>query len=184
MTSEVVFLLEEPSMRNFLEELLPRLAPGLPFTLIAHEGKSDLEKSLPRKLRGWRTPGARFVVVRDQDSGDCLVIKARLAAIARDAGKPEAIVRIACRELEAWLLGDPSGLARALGRPELAHVGTKEKFRDPDRLGSPSRELESLLGVYSKTSGARAAGQHVSWQTNSSRSFAHFIRAVQQLAVS
>ena len=182
MTAEVVFMLEEPSMREFLNGLLPRLAPDLLFVLVAHEGKSDLEKSLPRKLRAWRTPGARFVVVRDQDSADCRVVKARLAKIAADAGKPGAIVRIACRELEAWLLGDPIGLARALQRNELEGIANKEKYRDPDRLGSPSRELVQLLGTYSKTAGARAAGAEVGWTNNRSRSFCHFVTTVQRLA--
>lgn len=174
-------MLEEPSMREFLSGLLPRLAPGLPFILVAHEGKADLEKSLPKKLRAWRTPGARFVIIRDQDSAECLVVKERLVKIALDAGKPDAVVRIACRELEAWLLGDAPGLSRALGRTELDGIDTKERFRDPDRLGSPSQELERLLGTYSKTAGARAAGQHLNWETNTSLSFRHFVTAVGRL---
>jgi hypothetical protein len=182
VTRQVVFLLEEPSMREFLNGLLPRLAPKMDFILVAHEGKSDLESSLPRKLRAWRTPGARFVVVRDQDSADCHEVKRRLSKIAADAGKPDAIVRIACRELEAWLLGDPSGLARALQRKELLGLETKEKYRDPDRLGSPSKELEEILGSYSKTAGARAAGLEVAWERNSSRSFGHFVKTIRRLA--
>lgn len=182
MTAEVVFMLEEPSMREFLKGLLPRLAPELRFTLVAHEGKQDLERSLPRKLRAWRTPGARFVVVRDQDSADCLEVKARLCRIAADAGRPDTVVRIACRELEAWLLGDPSGLARALQRGELEGLERKAKFRDPDRLGSPSSELALILGSYSKTVGARAAGAALGWEQNGSRSFRHFVSAVQLLS--
>jgi len=50
----LVFLPEERSMKTFLEALLPRLFPDLAFFCIAHEGKSDLEKSIPRKLKGWR----------------------------------------------------------------------------------------------------------------------------------
>ena len=140
--------------------------------------------SLPRTLRAWRTPGARFVVVRDQDSADCRSVKERLVAIAKEAGRPDAVVRIACRELEAWLLGDPKGLARALGRNELEGIGTKEKFRDPDHLGSPSNELRQLLGTYSKPAGARAAGHHISWTANQSRSFLQFVATVQRLATS
>jgi hypothetical protein len=184
MTGEVVFLLEELSMKAFLEGLLPRLVPGLPYVLVPHEGKSDLEKSLPRKLRAWRTPGARFVVVRDQDAANCETVKQRIAAIAADAGRPDTVVRIACRELEAWLLGDPEGLAVALGRKEIDHVAMKELVRDPDRLGSPSNELRRILGSYSKTAGARAAGAHLGWANNRSKSFGHFVTAVQRLAAS
>lgn len=48
----LVFLLEELSMKVFLEGLLPRVLPEhIGVQLIPHEGKSDLEKSIPRKLR-------------------------------------------------------------------------------------------------------------------------------------
>jgi hypothetical protein len=182
MPGQVVFMLEEASMKAFLEGLLPRIAPELPCVFVAHEGKQDLEKSLPKKLRAWQVPGARFVVVRDQDSADCVEVKRRLAKIAMDAGKPDAVVRIACRELEAWLLGDVDGLAKALNAPKLTEIACKQKFRDPDHLGSPSRELRQLLGSYSKTAGAREAGGHIGWAHNQSTSFRHFVRAVQRLA--
>ena len=69
--NRIVFLLEERSMKTLLEGLLPRLMPDKSFICIPHEGKQDLEKSIPRKLRAWHEPGARFVVVRDNDGGDC-----------------------------------------------------------------------------------------------------------------
>ena len=69
--SRVVFFLEEASMKLFLDGLLPRLFPGLQFLCIPHEGKSDLEKSISRKLRAWNVPGDRFVVVRDNDGAPC-----------------------------------------------------------------------------------------------------------------
>lgn len=52
--SRLVLLLEEESMRVLLDGLLPRLFPGLPFECVPHDG-TDLERSIPRKLRGWRT---------------------------------------------------------------------------------------------------------------------------------
>jgi hypothetical protein len=49
---EIVFLLEEPSMREVLNILLPQLLPQhLEFQLITHKGKQDLEKAIPYKLR-------------------------------------------------------------------------------------------------------------------------------------
>ena len=46
--SRVVFLLEEYSMKALLDALLPRLFPDLRFLCVPHEGKGDLEKSIPR----------------------------------------------------------------------------------------------------------------------------------------
>ncbi|MDE0079091.1 MAG: hypothetical protein OXO50_16340 [Caldilineaceae bacterium] len=55
--NRVVFLLEEASMRDLLVGLLPRLYPNMVFEYLVHEGKSDLDRSIPRKLRAWREPG-------------------------------------------------------------------------------------------------------------------------------
>ncbi len=63
--NRVVFLLEEYSMKALLDGLLPRLFPDLLFQCVPHDGKGDLERSIPRKLRAWREPGVRFVIVRD-----------------------------------------------------------------------------------------------------------------------
>ena len=183
MSAELVFMLEEPSMKAFLESLLPRLLPGSTnFTLIPHEGKSDLEASLPRKLKAWRRPEAKFVVVRDQDAADCKAVKARLLGIVEAAGHDATVVRIACRELEAWILGDLEAVARAFDKPQIAHLATKQKYRNPDRLGSPSGELRNLLGKYSKIAGARSVGSHIDIGRNCSKSFQVFVAAVQRLA--
>jgi len=60
--NRLVLLLEEESMRVLLDGLLPRLFPGLPFQCVPHRGKSDLERSIPRKLRGWRDRSTSFRV--------------------------------------------------------------------------------------------------------------------------
>jgi len=183
MSADLVFMLEEPSMKAFLDSLLPRVLPSsTTFTLIAHEGKSDLESSLPRKLKAWRKPDAKFVVVRDQDAADCKVVKARLLEIAEATGHVGTVVRIACRELEAWILGDLEAVATAFGKPQVAFLASKEKYRNPDRLGSPSDELRKLLGSYTKIAGARTAGAHIDVDRNCSRSFQVFVAAVRRLA--
>ena len=76
---KLVFLLEEQSMKYFLDGLLPRILPEeIQFVTIPHEGKSDLQKSLTAKLQGWNGPDVRFVVVQDQDSNDCRELKEKL----------------------------------------------------------------------------------------------------------
>ena len=57
-------------MAILLDQMLPRFFPELRFQCVPHDGKRDLMKSIPRKLRGWREPGVRFVVVQDQDQDD------------------------------------------------------------------------------------------------------------------
>jgi hypothetical protein len=51
----LVFFLEEPSAQAMLNGLLPRILPaGWQVKYVVFEGKRDLEKQLPRKLRSWR----------------------------------------------------------------------------------------------------------------------------------
>ena len=99
--TRVVFLLEEYSMQALLDGLLPRLFPDLPFQCVPHDGKGDLEKSILRKMRGWREPGVRFIVVRDNDREDCLRLKDHLCGLCANHPEEDWLVRIACQELEA-----------------------------------------------------------------------------------
>ena len=179
----LVFFLEEPSAKALLEGLLPRLLPEQVTTrYVIFEGKQDLEKQLEGKLRGWRLPNSRFVVLRDQDSGDCEAIKRELRAKCTSAGKAEALVRIACRELEAWYFGDLAAVERAILRPNLTLYAAKAKYRETDEIVSPSRELRMITGqAYQKVSGSRAIGPHLSLTANRSRSFRVFIDGVKRL---
>jgi hypothetical protein len=70
--SEIVFFLEEESAKALLERLFPLLIPKgsqVSPRFIVFEGKQDLEKQLPKKLRGYLNPRARFIVMRDQRPG-------------------------------------------------------------------------------------------------------------------
>ena len=66
--NQLVFFLEEPSAREMLKNLLPRILPdNVTVRYVVFEGKQDLENQLARKLRRWRVPDTRFVVMRDKD---------------------------------------------------------------------------------------------------------------------
>ena len=182
MTQLVVFL-EEPSAREMLCGLLPRLLPQtVGFRCVVFEGKQDMEKRLPRKLRAWQTPDSRFVVLRDKNSGDCGQIKDRLLRICRNAGRADTLVRIACHELESWYLGDLSAVESGLGIDGLIRHQGKAKYRNPDRLANPVQELQKLTGNrYQKVSGSRRIGPHLSLDSNRSHSFLVFLSGMQRL---
>ena len=169
-------------MKAFLEQLLPRVLPDVEVRLVPHEGKSDLERSIPRKLRAWRTPDTRFVVVRDQDSGDCKAIKRRLGDLCAEGQRPDTLVRIACHELESWFLGELQAVSDAFDAPAVAKLQVSAKYKEPDHLGSPSKELQKLVPSYQKTSGARRVGEHFDPQRCRSRSFQVFLDGVRRVA--
>ena len=98
----VVFFVEGPSEHDFLKAFVPDLLPQrLALHYQVFQGKQDMEKRLALRMRGWRQINTCFVVLRDQDSGDCI------------AGHANAVVRIACRELESFFVGDWAGVAAA-----------------------------------------------------------------------
>lgn len=179
----IVFLLEEPSAQDALQSLLPAiLPPDVSPEYLVFEGKQDLEKRLVRRIRGWLTPDSVFVVLRDQDSGDCGVIKEKLTALCREAGKPETVVRIACRTLESWFVGDWDSVSAAFNQPKLANLKRKAIYQDPDRLGNPVIELRKVIPDYQKRDGARRISRHLDPARNRSHSFQVFIEAVRRLS--
>ena len=176
---ELVFLLEEPSAKAMIEGLLPKIArTEVVVRYIIFEGKQDLEKQLPRKLRRYNNPNANFIVLRDQDSADCTDIKAKLRQKCAEANKTQAVVRIACHELESWYLADLMAVEKAFLKPNLSLLQNKRKFRNPDLLGSPSNELNRLVPEYQKINGSRMIAPYLDINNTRSRSFCHFINSI------
>jgi hypothetical protein len=176
-------MLEERSMKEALNVLLPDLLPpDIRTILIPHSGKSDLDKSVPRKLRAWKTPGVSFVIFRDCGSADCRDVKKKLVAMCEEAGHPDSLVRIVCPHLEAWFLGDLSAVADAFEVPGVLKQESKAKFREPDALANASDELRRLVPAYQKISGARAIAEHMDVEANKSASFRAFVAGVRRIA--
>lgn len=185
MSGRIIFMLEEPSMAALLEGLLPRVFPGLVvkqhFLCVPHEGKTDLEKSLRIKLRAWHEPGVRFVVLRDNDSGDCRRLKSRLSALCAEADRADTLVRIVCQELEAWYIGDLQALANAFDHPEVQAPAYVKKFANPDAIPKPSQEVQRLVPEFQKVSGAREMSQNLRPEHNRSASFNIFIAGLKPI---
>ena len=187
MTS-LVCLLEEPSAAAMLKGVLPRLLPETTTTFITFEGKQDLEKRFVRRIKFWQDPKAVFLVMRDQDSGDCKTIKKRLMKMVQETGKADRVlIRIACRELESFYLGDLAAVEAGLEIPDLKKLQKKAKYRDPDHLENPSKILDSLTdGYYQKVSGSEAIAPFLNLEPemNCSASFQVLLRGIRRLCES
>ena len=164
---------------------MPRIVPGWcegeHFLLIPHEGKSDLDKSIPIKLKAWRYPGDRFVVVRDNDGADCLAVKARLRMLCQSGGR-EAIIRLICQELEGWYLADPAALQAAYPESRKAVDKLVRRFPEPDACIKPSRELEREIPQFQKRDGARRLGRLLEPDRSMSASHRVFVDTVVRLS--
>lgn len=187
MSGRVVFLLEEPSMKSLLDTLLPRICPGWVerehFLCVPHEGKTDLDKSISRKLSAWREPDARFVVVRDSDNAECVQLKARLRSACQAAGRPDTMIRLVCQELESWYLGDLAAMAAAFNEARIDRVAIRRRFALPDELQKPSLQVRKLVRAFSKRAGAQAMASRMDPTVNRSHSFQVFVSGVRRLSM-
>jgi hypothetical protein len=180
--SELVFLLEERSMVEVLKIVVPSLVPSdVICRYVPHEGKQDLEKSIPRKLRAWKTPGVKFVVVRDKDAGDCKKVKNKLVELCKQGFRPDTLVRIACPHLESWFLGDLAAVEKAYRLRGIAKKQRDKTYTNPDRLSNARQELQHLIPHYQHISGSRQIASHMNIDSNKSQSFQVFISGVRHL---
>jgi hypothetical protein len=179
---ELVFFLEEASARAMLEGFLPKIIPStIKCRYVVFDGKQDLEKQMVKRMKGYLVPYARFVVLRDKDSEDCHVVKERLVAKCVEANKPNALVRIACHELESWYLGDLRAVEQGLQVGGLVRYQNIKPYNKPDDIHVPSQHLRSLASEYQKVGGSRSIGLCLDTNRNTSHSFKAFVLGIVRL---
>lgn len=181
----VVFLLEEPSAGKMLDAIAPKILPeGVLHKCIPFEGKSDLEKNIARKIRLWLKPNSVFMVMRDQDSNDCVAVKEKLLRLCAESGKPSSdyLVRIACHELESFYLGDLEAVKNAGYKVKLSKR-FKKGYDNPDSLGNASEELLKITDrEYRKVHGSEKIAQHLKLDgSNKSTSFNMLVSGIKKL---
>ncbi|MDD3016717.1 MAG: DUF4276 family protein [Lactococcus chungangensis] len=180
-----VCMLEEPSAKEMLKVVLPKLLPNnVNFRYIVFEGKQDLEKQLEGKLRGWQAPNSYFLILRDQDSGNCVKLKDILIGKVKNSKKTEnTIIRIACHELESFYLGDLEAVEKGLKIKNLAKMQNNKRYRNPDHLTNASEVLTKLSGsTYQKIQGSRMIAPFLKLDgSNRSASFNVLISGVKKI---
>ena len=192
--SRLEVLVEEPSAEAALNALLPKIVPEAGFQIIPFNGKSDLLRKLPVRLRDytyyWAESGLRIVVLLDRDGDDCVELKARLVEIANKARLPgeATLFRIVIEELEAWFLGDVPALNAAYPRVPLS-LENQTKFRDPENVpGGAWEGLEHVLQKHGyhrkglqKVRAASEIAPHMDIENNRSKSFQVFRDGLRRL---
>ena len=182
----IEFLVEEASVAEVLKLILPQIMPD-PWVLDEnyfirpHEGKSDLKKSIPNKIKAYRKgPSVGIVVLQDLDSNDCKQLKTELVSLcAQNANENTPfLVRIVCHELEAWYMGDTKALSMVFPRFKPQKYKNKNHFRNPDNCVNPKNLLKSILGVYPQIQKAREMGAKMDVNNNLSESFNQFIQGI------
>ena len=198
----LVFLVEEPSMEEFLRVMLARILPeACGFEVHSFRGKSGLLKNLTPRLRGyarWLPADWRIFVVVDRDNDDCLALKRELEEASEAAGLRtrsragdeswQVVNRIVVEELEAWYFGDWHAVRNAFPRVS-ERVPGQARYRDPDAINGTWEAFERILqsrGYFAtglrKIEAARAIAGHIEPSRNRSGSFNTFHAAVAEAA--
>jgi len=179
---------EEASFGKFAHHLFDRLIPDVDVRIYQHQGKQDLERALQKTLPAIsKRHGARILVTRDQDSDNCHTLKKRLFDLIADQCLCVYKIRIVCRELECWILGDMEAIAKAYPRFKPEQYKHKADFRNVDLIAdAPDRLLRMIPELKSNRSLPKIAFiskvlPYINLDANTSVSFKHFISAVKQL---
>lgn len=176
-----VFLLEEPSMKELLMIILPKIIPE-PYTFqcIPHNGKRTLEKSIPVKTRGWKEPDVQFIIVHDKDSADCVRLKENICSLIFPGRRSKTQIRIVCTELESWYLGDLDAVEKGFS-VNLSGYKLKAAFRNPDLIPNAKQTLKRLVPKYQPLSGSNTIAQYMDITKNKSHSFNVFVHGIEKL---
>lgn len=197
------FLVEEASLKEALQNLLPKILPSeITFNIHDFRGKQDLLKKLPQRLKGykvWIPNDYKIVVMIDEDREDCRRLKQKLEDIAKQSGfitqtsrannqDFQVLNRIVIEELEAWFFGDISAIRQAYPRvPE--NLGQQSSYRNPDTIkGGTWEALETILnragyfkGGLQKLVCAREISGYMNPHKNRSKSFQIFVQGLLEI---
>jgi hypothetical protein len=182
----VEILVEEPSMQNVLNTILPQILPdgyelNINCFIRPHQGKTDLQKSIRNKVRAYKhfPKPVQLIVVQDQDSNDCKKLKQSLCALVEEQDSTlNYLVRIACRELENWHLVDMPAIEAVYPTFKANKYQHKSKYRKVDHTPS-SYVLEQAIKNFAKGFASKNIPPHMNVKNNRSNSFNQFVRGLQ-----
>ncbi|MDR0733952.1 MAG: DUF4276 family protein [Dysgonamonadaceae bacterium] len=186
---ELHIFTEEPSIKNVFDALLPRiLSENVSFYIHPHQGKKDLEKALETIVPSIsKTPNVKILITRDQDENDCKELKQKLLDMVNSNCSCDFFVRIVCKELESWFLGDLQAVEKAYPRFKAQQHSNKKHLKSVDNIKKPSEYLRKIIPDYSKCNKlpkleiSRNIAAYMDINNNKSTSFNHTINAIKQL---
>ncbi|CAM2734710.1 protein of unknown function [Flavobacterium succinicans] len=185
--ARIEILVEEPSMKEFLNILLPKILDkewilNENYFIRSFEGKSDLQKNIPSKVKllsNWNHEASGIVIMQDQDSSDCKILKKKLLDICDQNGNCPKLVRIVCRELESWYIGDFLAVNKAYPNFKHQNYINKSKFRVPDNCNAFD-ELKKILPEFQKVGGAKKIAPFITIDGNTSESFQQTVNGLKR----
>jgi len=154
---QIDFFTEEESARIVLYNILPLILPtDVCFEVYSFNGRGDLLKKLPSRLRAYRhdpLKSNKVVILMDRDSHNCRDVKSQLELIVEQSGLTskrvnsdefQVVTRVVIEELEAWFFGDIAALNQ--GYPSIPiTLAQKRGMQVADEISDPAGRLLRLL---------------------------------------
>jgi hypothetical protein len=180
---------EEPSAKKVFDHILPKLLPeNTSFRVYPHQGKQDLEKALRDSVPSIsKMPGSKILITRDQDNDDCVLVKKTIKERIDFNCNCDYKIRIVCRELESWFLGDLKAIKKAYPRFSPEHYQHKADIRNVDNIVSPNKYLLKIIPEFKsqttlpKLEVADSIAPHLGIESNQSKSFNQMVNAIKEL---
>jgi len=185
MTTIHIFT-EEPSAKKVLDAILPKILPdNIEFRVYPHQGKGDLEKAFNNSIPTiCKIPGSKVLITCDQDSSDCIKVKQNIEEKIELKCNCDYKIRIVCKELESWFLGDLNAIREAYPRFKPEQYLRKADFRNVDSINTPNKYLLKIIpelnnrSFLPKQEVAATISPHLDIDNNRSISFNHTLKAV------
>ena len=174
----------EPVIQSVANKIL-NLEKGDWYQIKIHQGKQDLQNAIPKVLPSLsKIPGTTIIILQDQDQNDCIQLKQKLnELVLRSKIKVPYKIRIACRQLENWFLGDLKAINNAY--PNF-NVNTKIS-NDVDAIQNADLELLKIIPDFRnhnhlpKLLIAKNISPYLSLSRNKNKSFLNFVSAIKTL---
>jgi hypothetical protein len=182
---------EEASIKSVFDIILPKILPeNISFSIYKHQGKRDLEKAIAKAVPSIsKMPDSKILIVMDQDNADCKAVKKHIIDdLINGHCHCSYFVRIVCRELESWFLGDLGAVGKAYTRFKATEHSHKTELKDVDYITTPHKYLCKIIPEYSrretlpKIETASKIAPFMNLENNKSKSFNHTIDAIKKLA--
>ena len=139
----VGIIAEDKSDVEVIEILITKIRPGRRFSVKYSLGHGC--GRIKSKCRGWaRDLSLRkcnfLILIHDLDSADPLKLAAELSSALKPSPLDPHVVVIPVREIEAWLLSDPTAI-----RAGLNLRSTPSRIANPEATLDPKRKLREII---------------------------------------